>query len=497
MDPQDYESIPATPTDLLSLIYKHLADHIERSSPRVITAMLAFMLTTTSRGYMQTLCLSVGYNTPNTHFRPFMVKARMRQDDRDRVDSELIDDEDNHAANVVNDELEVDEFPEFITTEMAEVFSRARKSLVLLHAADPEHPLLTSKHLHPEIEWLWTEEQLENTEDDFAFAGPTIAGRPPAVKGDEAPSSPPQSREDVMRAFKVFDRLPGESGMPSDIAATKLTTSLLSGTQSTSTLRAFLTTFPSTLPPSAPTLTHLTSRVLSPLIAHAQALSGALVARFLTPSTHLHLHSHLVLLRGFILITAHPFKSRLQEALFYDAEDVNEAVVGSRTYAASEARENARRERQRTRSSGQSHSRTQTASGADQASPDEEAKKPRRAIGLSPSLIIGAKWPPLGSDLNFLLRTVIVDALEEGRGFRVEEEEQGAEAEDGVAAAQKRIIEEAGWRLGFAIRDLPMGTGREKWLNPLCECVVSRCPSLSTNMLHRSDRVRQCLVYWV
>jgi len=54
------------------------------------------------------------------------------------------------------------------------------------------------------------------------------------------------------------------------------------------------------------------------------------------------------------------------------------------------------------------------------------------------------------------LRTVIVDSLEKGN-----------ETEEEIAG-QKAIIEEAGWRLGFAIRDLPTGPGRDKWLNPLC-----------------------------
>ena len=85
---------------------------------------------------------------------------------------------------------------------------------------------------------------------------------------------------------------------------------------------------------------------------------------------------------------------------------------------------------------------------------------------MSPALTIGDKWPPLGSDLNFLLRTVIVDALEDGRTIGVEDSEV-----DDVAQAQRVILEEGEWRLGFAIRDMPVGTGREKWLSPLCESI--------------------------
>ena len=34
--------------------------------------------------------------------------------------------------------------------------------------------------------------------------------------------------------------------------------------------------------------------------------------------------------------------------------------------------------------------------------------------------------------------------------------------------------DEADSRLGFAIRDLPSGTGKEKWLDPTCKLFFSR-----------------------
>lgn len=54
-----------------------------------------------------------------------------------------------------------------------------------------------------------------------------------------------------------------------------------------------------------------------------------------------------------------------------------------------------------------------------------------------------------------------MDSLEKDmRGGQ--QEERGREEEEGV-------WEEAEWRLGFAIRDLPIGPGRDRWLNPTCE----------------------------
>ena len=462
IDPSAYNPLPATPTSLLSLIYRHLMDHLERSSPRSVIGMLAYMLTTNSRGYLQDLCASVGYNTPGSRSSALPVKEQMRSDGTERLYAGQADDDDNGEVNADEDRGgDPDGYPEFITAEVAEVYSRARKSLVLLRAADPEHPLLKSNYVHPAIEWLWTEEQLDNMENGLSF------GAAPARKTTGGPEGTATSHSvaDVMRAFKVFDLLPGEPGPGTNAdLATSASANLLSGAHSTATLRAFLASFPPTLPPSTPTLSHLTARVLYPLVTHAQALSGALVARFLAPNTHLHLHTHLVLLRGYILVTAPTFKARLQDALFSDAEDVSAPVVGSRTYAASEARENAR---ERTRTKSRSRSRAASGAGHEQTKEQEKVKKARRAVGLSPALIIGDKWPPLGSDLNFLLRTVIVDALDAGR-FTHKDEDESMD-EDDQRRARQRIIEEAEWRLGFAIRDLPIGSGREKWLNPLCK----------------------------
>ncbi|KAI1796462.1 Spc98 family-domain-containing protein, partial [Ganoderma leucocontextum] len=461
LDPADFNPIPTAPNALLSAIYHHLADHLERSSSRVVTASLAFVLTTTSRGYIESLCASVGYITPRSQTHPAFARSRVRSDDR--LPSAIPDDENEYGADRPEDDLDLDtdRFPEFIQPEVAEVFTRSRKSLVLLRAADPEHPLLTSKRLHPEIEWLWTEEQLDNMDDVLSFGSDPLMAQSQPVKEPGGPSDS-TVRTDVLSSFKVFDFLPGET---SPSLSTHRTANLLSTVHSTATIRTFLTAFPSSLPPSTPTLSHLTTRILAPLIAHAHALSGALVTRFLSPATHLHLHTHLVLLRGYMLITSHAFKSRLQDALFSHSEDVSTPVVGSRMYAAGEARELPREERAKLRTrNGHSSSRSRAASGAGEQKQKQTQNQGKRIVGLSSALTIGDKWPPLGSDLNFLLRTVVVDALEDGRAFSTADGDEGVE--DEKAKAQRRIVEEAGWRLGFAIRDLPIGTGREKWLNP-------------------------------
>ncbi|KAH9855199.1 hypothetical protein C2E23DRAFT_814873 [Lenzites betulinus] len=373
--PSEYVPVPSTPTTLLSSIYTNLSDHLERSSSRIVTAVLAFLLTATSRSYFQSLCASVGYNTPGSHVYPLPTRGPTRTEDR------MLDDDNFTNLPGELEDLSGDGFPEFIGPEAAEIISRARQSLVLLSAADPNHPLLTSTHMHQAIDWMWTEEQIDNLADKFTFG---IV--PPTQEAHHDP--PPPSSTDVLDAFKIFDLPPGEtSSTPTDI--TTPTAAHLSGAHTTAPLITFL-------------------------------------------------------------------NARLQDALFSDAEEMSAPVIGSRMYA---ARETGDRKRTRTQSGA-------AGGGSKSRGRKEGAQEPgRRAIGLSPALTVGDQWPPGGTDLNFHLRTVIVDSLEEGRGDSERDEDWD------WARAQRKILEEAEWRLGFAIRDLPAGTGREKWLNPLCEAL--------------------------
>src|SRR5882724_6574132 len=55
-----YEPLPDLPADLLSHVYEHLERHKENASPRIITAMVAFILTPSSRDYFTRLGESLG-----------------------------------------------------------------------------------------------------------------------------------------------------------------------------------------------------------------------------------------------------------------------------------------------------------------------------------------------------------------------------------------------------------------------------------------------------
>ncbi|KAI0000451.1 Spc98 family-domain-containing protein [Russula vinacea] len=81
------------------------------------------------------------------------------------------------------------------------------------------------------------------------------------------------------------------------------------------------------------------------------------------------------------------------------------------------------------------------------------------AVGLGLGLAERDSWPPGGSDLSYYLRTVIVGSLESLIKLT---DEQILDSSEG----RRQIFAEAEYRLGFTIRDLPAGSGRERWLNP-------------------------------
>ena len=165
-----------------------------------------------------------------------------------------------------------------------------------------------------------------------------------------------------------------------------------------------------------------------------EALSGALVILFLSP-TDLNLPLHLSILRSYLLLTSHSFKSRLAAALFSDSDDSPDLATKA----------SARRR-------------------------DSDANAPlaqgRWAVGLSPALTAANIWPPSVPELSFRLRTVINDSLQSSLGSLDEQSTQ--------VIPKDMVVRNAEHRLGFAIRDLPTGTGKEKWLDPLCaSCTTS------------------------
>jgi len=75
-------------------------------------------------------------------------------------------------------------------------------------------------------------------------------------------------------------------------------------------------------------------------------------------------------------------------------------------------------------------------------------------------------WPPGGAELGFALRRVIVDSLDEIRVEDTNVSSPSSPESPGRGVPCREVVKEAEWRLGFAIRDLPVNEGREEWLNP-------------------------------
>ena len=201
----------------------------------------------------------------------------------------------------------------------------------------------------------------------------------------------------------MFDQAPG-----SFVGSSALT----SENNAVVAFRAFIDNFPERLPSITPTLPRLASLAFSKLVDHALKLADALLMVFLSADGNLNLRAHLELLRSFLLVTLPAFESRLSLALFSDAEEyeLDSKRNGMPLYSL-------RRRRNKKYVPG-----TQP-----------------WAVGLATDLIDGDKWPPVGTDLGYLLRTVIVDSI--GVGENEDDRDQ--------------VREEAEYRLGFAIRNLP------------------------------------------
>ncbi|KAJ7187937.1 gamma-tubulin complex, DGRIP91/SPC98 component protein [Mycena filopes] len=429
--PRDYLMPDPTPINLLSLLYDHLHTHLERQSPRKVTAIFAFILSSTSREYFQQLARSVGFGgTSSLRRKPAHVVGE--QNDQYALE---MDGSDDGEGEGLEDELDGigDAFPAFFPPGVVDVLPAAQKSLFLLRAADPDHPLLRVPPVRCVVEWFWTWSEIE-----AAWDGRTTASTPPHPLASAGPpdASEEVSLEPALAQFRIFDMEPGK----------QLGHSLLDEKHTrtpTATLGAFLDAFPAELPPITPTLAHLTTLVFAPLVRHSAALSRALLARFLASApSSLHFKPHAELLHAYLLLGSPAFKARLAGALFEDAE---EYVAGS------------------VRGVGLS-----IGSARRKASEKQKQKKERWPVGLSFALLERETWPPVGADLSFFLRTVIVDSFE----IPWERLVEGGDDDLADGGAQEAFWVEAERRLGFAIRDLPTGPGHDQWLNPLCRLAL-------------------------
>ena len=322
--------------------------------------MLAHIFTVTSGDYLQTLSRSVGYS------RGFLINQPKPTFISTGID---LGDEDDQEDNESISSNSPKGFPSFISSDATEILVRARKSLGFLSSAQPDHILLRQSASRRRVSWFWTNEEVAAAWcNKNSHLDPVVSERASAVSPGGRPDT------GLLEQFKVFSLEPGTHLPPSARGAE-------------SALQSFLENFPPQFPPTTPTLTHLSDLVLSPLIAHCTAVSGALISLLLSPVSHLHLRSHLVLLRSYHLLTLPAFTSRLQAALFSDSDEWD--FEGSTVRAMAKSM----------------HSKSKKPAVS-------KGSDAQWAVGLGFGLAERDSWPPGGSDLSYYLRTVIVDSLE-------------------------------------------------------------------------------------
>ncbi|KAI5121959.1 hypothetical protein M0805_002030 [Coniferiporia weirii] len=452
VDPASYGLIPKSPQKLLSHIYDFLFLNIERQVSRVVLAILSYILTTASRPYFRSIAQSIGLEGLEDTISNARRNARRPRDD---VSAALFGDEEDEGNNDIDfsddgdgggGSAGADEFPSFISEESRDAIVRARRSIKILSSPELEGTQSINLPAFRKLEWVWEDEEVT------ALAHSLCIGEPVPPRCGEGTTPEPQkpNLETPTSRYKpelarlaIFDMEPG------NFVPDGLTSSSSAHVQS---LSSFIQSYPATLPSLTPTLPLLSTLVLAPVRAQAAALGRAALRIFLTPGSPLHLRAHLVLLRAYLLLAAPAFKARLSAALFSDADadgDDPEENIMAITIRTRDRNTNWRAVRAR-------------ANGAD--TPDGYRAQPW-AVGLSFGLTDSVQWPPGGSDLSFYLRRVIMDSLEYVRAAE-SVSISGENARYPAELGDDEFWDEAESRLGFALRDLPVGTGRNKWLDP-------------------------------
>jgi len=439
-----YDRFPPTAPSLLSHIYGHLSLHVNLSSPQPIRATIAFIFSITSDSFLHSIDRSIGIGKP--HLPSTTKKAKLAFDENDYFE-EAMDDENNELF----EDNEEEEWPEFFPPTLSERLPKAKKSLKVLFAAAPEHPLLTANIARRHCEWVWDEESLERAhKGEWGVVKDVEVNLPPSTPppDDLLPQPGATLYQPELAGLRIFDLEPGTNFKSSlELQPTRETRE-----SKTISYQSFLCTFPSTLPPITPTLAQLTETVLSPLGLQCSRLSSALLELFLEPP--FSLASHFVLLRDYLLLDSAAFTARLRGALFSEVDAYQ--PVGHGTRARMRARLGIKEPRDIRFEQEDLDKMRQAAEGD-----ENDGEVPKWGIGLGLGLSERGVWPPGGAELGFALRRVIVDSFADERDVTNAEGDYESHDREGTT-----VRREAEWRLGFAIRDLPVGEGREEWLNP-------------------------------
>lgn len=307
--------------------------------------------------------------------------------------------------------------PAYLPARLVDMIPRAQQSLRLLLAAAPDHPILQEKTQHIHVRWSWGFQIMTDVLKELGTTSSPAPIQKLQPDSIQANIEEAQVYEPELVSFHQFDLDPEHAKATCDPDSQR--NDLLD-------LEAHMANFPDLLPLIVPTPAALAELVFDPVRQQATLLSETLVSLFLDERSELNFASHLMIMRSYLLLTSDSFKGRLSAALFSAASEPPDAT--SRTTMDSRRRKN--------------------------VIVDGGSWSIGLASGLSSHADSG--WPPRDSDFNFHLRTVIVDSLM----FTCHE--LGDEASND-------IWRHAESKLGFAIRDLPVVTGHEGWLDPHCE----------------------------
>ncbi|KAF8508588.1 hypothetical protein BU17DRAFT_99664 [Hysterangium stoloniferum] len=163
-----YDKLPESPAALLSHTFDCLQKYVDQAVSRQTIAALAYILAATSKDYFNDVGESIGLcdlsRAPwlrlgaqfNTAAQNYTRTDNATLLDRDDLE---VDFEEEPSSISADDDREK-QLPSFFPKDLVEALPVARKSLSLLHAADPEHSLSFTP-LVKNCEWVWSEEEIE------------------------------------------------------------------------------------------------------------------------------------------------------------------------------------------------------------------------------------------------------------------------------------------------------------------------------------------------
>ncbi|KLO17438.1 hypothetical protein SCHPADRAFT_846666 [Schizopora paradoxa] len=465
LDAQAFPVLPHnSPSDLLSHIYRHLSDAQKLCGTRSSLAfgLLAYIITITSKPYLAHIAEEVGLEHGVMSSAQTKTTRTFQPHNDELAPGE---EEESNGSNCDDDALDAHEqssFPGFISSVIGEAIIRAKRSIHILHVAETslwEDPRSTQESIkRRRLQWRWSEAELLQSDEEDAcplhLSNDYLAVHSEVEVSEVVPPNTRSYPTEIAKAFAAFDLEPGSH--------------LVSATTAKQTegqrVEAFLSRFPQSLPSITPTLPILAERILNPIVLQANALSRASLRIFFGDDPRnggggelLHFRSHVILLRSYLLTMGSSFRERLQNAIFSDKSPGEELDERSRAGLAKEARRQTR------------HPDVKQDSYPSPTWP--------WVVGLARGLMVNSQgehqdWPPGGSDLSFFLRNVIMNSLEQVKNAEFSHlstnDVSKLHEESSSYSDDNGFWDDVEARMGFAIRDLPTGSGttKDKWMDP-------------------------------